>query len=249
MNTHKKRIAYAVSILLTLFSIFSCSKMNDLHQPYLDRGETIYAAKADSVAFRSGKNRALLEIFVKSQRVDMIRIYWNSYKDSIDLQLGNKTGVFNQMINNLEENSYTMNLVSFDKYKNRSLPFEVVGMVYGDNYQRTLLSSAISEMLYTYYDTLQVNLSEINEYMLGFEMKYTLLGSSTETTLNIDQVKNLKWISNSAFKLPVTLDPAQNVKWRTAYLPQKNAIDTFYTQWREYPPPALLPQPTDMQIR
>lgn len=42
-------------IVLISFLV-SCSDMNDLHQPYLDQGEHIYAAKVDAVVVRPEMN-------------------------------------------------------------------------------------------------------------------------------------------------------------------------------------------------
>ena len=47
-------------IVLISFLV-SCSDMNDLHQPYLDQGEHIYAAKVDAVVVRPGNERIQLD--------------------------------------------------------------------------------------------------------------------------------------------------------------------------------------------
>ena len=39
----------SASAAVVALSLVSCSKMNDLHKPYLEKGETVYAAKVDSV--------------------------------------------------------------------------------------------------------------------------------------------------------------------------------------------------------
>jgi hypothetical protein len=77
----------AIGIVLLAVMLIACSDMNDLHQPYLDRGEIIYAAKADSIAPHSGKNRLELEVFIGSQRIKTVRFFWNDYRDSSDLDI------------------------------------------------------------------------------------------------------------------------------------------------------------------
>jgi len=50
-------------LVLLLILVSSCSKMNDMHQMYLDEGEILYAAKLDSVASNPGKDRIEFEMF------------------------------------------------------------------------------------------------------------------------------------------------------------------------------------------
>ena len=69
-------------LVLLLILVSSCSKMNDMHQMYLDEGEILYAAKLDSVASNPGKDRIEFEMFALSQRIDKVRIYWNDNNDS-----------------------------------------------------------------------------------------------------------------------------------------------------------------------
>ena len=55
-------------IVLISFLV-SCSDMNDLHQPYLEQGEHIYAAKVDAVVVRPGNERIQLDLFYTAQRI------------------------------------------------------------------------------------------------------------------------------------------------------------------------------------
>ena len=57
------RTQYLLLGLLVLL-VSSCDGMNDLHEPYLRQGETIYAAKVDSVSVGPGDGRAKLEVFI-----------------------------------------------------------------------------------------------------------------------------------------------------------------------------------------
>ena len=58
-------------IVLISFLV-SCSDMNDLHQPYLDQGEHIYAAKVDAVVVRPGNERIQLDLFYTAQRIKRV---------------------------------------------------------------------------------------------------------------------------------------------------------------------------------
>ena len=53
-----------IKVLMFVFSgltTMACSDMNDLHDKYLEQGETIYLAKFDSVKLYPGRYRARVD--------------------------------------------------------------------------------------------------------------------------------------------------------------------------------------------
>jgi hypothetical protein len=68
--------------------LVSCDTMNDKHIDYLERGEKIYAAKVDNIVPHSGYNCIEMEVFIRTQRIDRIRFYWNARIDSADFNIG-----------------------------------------------------------------------------------------------------------------------------------------------------------------
>jgi hypothetical protein len=220
MNMKKiiKQLAFAGSILCIALS--SCSKLNDLHDEYLANGEITYSAKVDRVGVYPGNKRAVLNITITSQRIETVRIYWNNYSDSIDLAVNSRIGVFEKMIENLEENDYLFYLVSFDKFKNKSLPFEASGTVYGDRFQNSLSNRRI-QSLYIIDDILTVNWGGAPANALYSELIYTGKDGKEhfvpipldETSRSID-------------------DFSSGLQYRTLFMPETTAIDTFRTEWR-----------------
>ena len=142
---------YFVLLMLLVVASQSCSDMNELTDKYLDEGEITYAAKVDSVGVRAGENRIQLDVYVKAQRVENLRVYWNNYEDSVDVEIGGKTGVFPIMLDGMPESGYLFQLVSFDKFGNRSLEFEATGSSYGESYKNSL-SNRTYTTEFTHYD-------------------------------------------------------------------------------------------------
>lgn len=213
---------YIICIVgIALFTL-SCSKMNDLHQPYLDEGEIIYAAKVDSVAPYAGKNRIQLKLFILSQRIEAVRIFWNDYKDSSDVQVGNTTGSLIKILDkNMAEKSYIFKLVSFDKFGNRSLPFEVTGSVYGDRFQSMLSNRIIKSQ--TKPDNGKVTITWLSTVDKGIrcDLNYTST-SGRVVTMKVPMTQTSTVIT----------DLASDLKYRTLFLPETTAIDTFYTDFK-----------------
>jgi hypothetical protein len=217
MKKFIKRLAFA-GIILCL--VVSCSKMNDLHDVYLANGEITYAAKVDSVGVRAGNKRALLDINIASQRIETVRIFWNNYADSVDVAVNNRVGVFPKTIENLNENDYIFYLVSFDKFGNKSLPFEVSGTVYGDRYRNGLSNRRMSS-IYVVDDVLHINWGGAPEKTVHTELVYTDRDGNKRTVkIPVDTTSLL------------IADWSSGLQYRTFFLPEPTAIDTFYTEWR-----------------
>lgn len=210
---------YIICIALLAFFTQSCTKMNDLHQPYLDEGEVIYAAKVDSVASRAGKGRIELEMFILAQRIDKVRIYWNDYKDSVDVQNDNRTDSITTIIENLAEKGYIFKYVSFDKFGHQSLPFEVTGNVYGDRFQATLSNRGIKSTPLSINGETTINWAGAVDKAVRCDLVY----------INIAGVQVTRKVPMSEVTTEIT-DFAADLKYRTLFIPEATATDTFYTE-------------------
>ncbi len=204
-----------------IFFTFSCSKMNDLHQPYLDEGETIYAAKIDSVATNAGKGRIQLEAFIRSQRIETVYIFWNDLADSTEIQVNNQTGIYHKMLENMVEKEYIFQFISTDKYGHRSLPFEVSGKVYGNRFQEALINRAIVSMTPVIHGNLTINWSAAVDQGVGCNLVY----------MNVDGHKITKKVPMSE-TITTLNDFASGLKYQTLFVPEPTAIDTFYTDFK-----------------
>jgi hypothetical protein len=193
--------------------------MNDLHNEYLE-GEMIYAAKVDSVGVRSGKYRAILDLTVNSQRIETIRIYWNDYGDSTDIAINNQVGKFSVTLDNMDERDYVFYLVSFDKFGNKSLPFEVSGSVYGDRMQNGLTNRAITITVIDDGST-TINWGSVPENSLYTDFAYT----------DVDGNSHIMRISNSETSMSLT-NWLSIDSMRTTFLPGTNVLDTLYPDWK-----------------
>lgn len=212
---------YIFCIVLFAICAQSCAKMNELHQPYLDEGEVIYGAKVDSVAPGAGKGRIQLEMFILAQRIETVRIYWNDYQDSTDVQISNQTGSRKKLIENMDEKGYIFQFVSFDKFGNKSLPFEVTGNVYGDRFQATLTNRVITSKTALTDGKITIKWSGMVDKGVRCDLVYTNL-TGNQVTRKVPMNEGTTIIT----------DLGSDLKYRTLFLPEKMAIDTFYTDFK-----------------
>ena len=210
---------YLICLLLLAWTVQSCSDMNELSDKYLDKGEVIYAAKVDSVKALPGENRLQLNLFVGSQRIDKIRIFWNDYVDSTEVRIGGKTGVFPVLLEDMPENDYLFQVVSFDKFGNRSLKFEATGISCGERYKNRLLNRHfVAEG--TWYDSetheLHIHWREEMPDIVKMVVQYTdIFGKVREQEVPVSEnntvIRNLKG----------------DVSYWCYFKPSKDAIDVF----------------------
>lgn len=222
MKTKKMKLSNISCLLLSLaFFTLSCSKMNDLHQSYLDEGEMVYGAKVDSVVAGAGKNRIEFEIFVRSQRIETVRIFWNDFTDSTEIQVNSQPGIYKKLLEDMEETEYIFQFISIDKYGHRSLPFEVTGNVYGDRFQAALINRAIKSTTPLADGNLTIHWSTAVNYGIYCNLVYM--------NVNGNQVTKKVPMSESTTLLT---DLASGLKYNTSFIPEPAAIDTFYTDFK-----------------
>ena len=164
-----------VTLILGIMFVVGCSEMNELSDRFLDKGATIYAAKVDSAAANTGANQIEIIVYVKTERVDFVRIYWNNYGDSSDIKVGNTPGIYRKLISIPEPSLYLFNLVSFDAFGNKSLPYEVTGTVIGDDFIANLSQRRITAAYDNIFadGVLVLNIANKPSYALYSELFYT----------------------------------------------------------------------------
>ncbi|WP_111307259.1 DUF4998 domain-containing protein [Confluentibacter sediminis] len=214
-----KKITYVVSFMLLLLGMGACSDMNDLHKPYLDEGEYFYAEKVDTVVMGSGRERIQFGIHLSSENIETIRVFWNNNLDSVDIEIGEQKGIFNKIIENLDENQYIFKFISIDRNGNKSLPYEAEGIVYGANFQSQLFNRKILNGKFNNPNELTVNWDVAETDVLFSRLVYT----------DINNVQVTKEVLPSE-EATVLSGFSSDLSYSTAFLPNEMAIDTFYTQ-------------------
>ena len=143
----------SASAAVVALSLVSCSKMNGLHKPYLEKGETVYAAKVDSVKALVGVNSQVLDIFVPANRVSRGVVRWNLGQDSLEFSLpASLVSPVRVVVPGLEEGNYTYDIVTYDSYNNKSLAYEVTSNVVSEETMAAHKDMMTKSLYYSEYD-------------------------------------------------------------------------------------------------
>ncbi len=217
---------YSFLICIVLF-IVNCENINDFHDIYLEEGEIIYIAKVDSVDAFGGYERVLLRLYTKSPKITQFAIFWNQRIDSLIVPVENRVSpdYLDVIIENLEEKSYVFEIFSRDSKGHRSIVYEQIAEVYGEIYFSTLINHPI-EYSEFYPDSASLSIdwfSSIDETEIGVEFKYN--STTTESVIyQFFEIEDL--ISTTQIN---DIDTDYPVSYRTLFLPEPEAIDTFKT--------------------
>jgi hypothetical protein len=205
----------------------SCTKMDDFKK-YVEGGEISYTGRVDSLKIRSGRNRVLVQgLFISDRKVTKCKIYWNSRQDSLVVAVERKLSVdtLNKYVTNLFEGSYNFEIITYDAAGNASIPVIKSGVkVYGDNYAASLINMPVSDVSLdgTIATITWGGLDKANgpQYM---DVSYV---NTAGVKTRVKKLVNAATAILSDYKYRSTFD------YRTVYLPDTMAIDTFYTAYR-----------------
>ena len=217
-----------ILFLILIGPVFSsCEDFMDVHKKYVERGEIIYAPKPDTISFIAGKERIKFHCRTyNAPNVKTVDLYWNDGLDSliIPVTLGPAYDSIEVILDNMMEKSYTFNVVMTDNYGHKSLTMTDFGSSYGNVYQATLNNRRIKAVSFWNTGGLLEWFSSMGGLVRN-EIRYTRIdGSQVEVGMDADEY---------SINLP-SPKPGSYFEYRSLYIPEAEAIDTFTTDWIQY---------------
>ncbi|MFV0345647.1 MAG: DUF4998 domain-containing protein [Bacteroidales bacterium] len=220
-------VRYLLEMVLVGLMIISCSDMNSMHQEYLDRGESIYAKKVDSVNVFSGTYRVNLEIFLDTFSIKKL-VVKGTEGSGIDTQfinIGHRIvdNKIDLLIERMPEGDNFLSIYSYDLYGNSSLPVEKLAKCYGDFYRESLQDRIISS---------QKNNEGLYELKFFPSTEESLIETKIEFTKN-DETAAVVTVGADDVNVIVLsdIDIGKECKYRSKFLPEASAIDTIYSKY------------------
>lgn len=210
----------------------ACTKMDDFKKKYEPNGPIKYPGKLDSVQIFSGRNRVLLTgLFTSDPKIVKYTVYWNSKQDSIVTPVTRTAGVDTAklFINDLPEGVMSFEVRTYDNEGHISVPVTLAGNVYGSLYQSSLINRGIAKAELQSDGSALINWADVNadDGLLSMEIKYTDVSNKQHDTLITSVPSNLS-TSLPRFKAGGV------ISYRTAFKPNKTAIDTFYADYQDH---------------
>ena len=140
----KKIIYYSILLFIVTGIFTSCKKMDSTYKEFVVPGGIIYPGKAVAPVVNSGHNRAkILWHRGVDPNVTRAGIFWNNYTDSVEVAIPPAGDTISTIIDNLPEGFYSFFIKTYDEAGNSSVPEEVLGTVYGEDYKASLLDRPV----------------------------------------------------------------------------------------------------------
>lgn len=224
MHSANHRSIYRCLAALILIGVLgACTKMDEPYKEVIKDGAIIYPARPDSLKALSGNNRIVLSWIVSDPKINRFMIYWNQGADSLELPVTSAIDGHDTMrvpIENLTEGIYNFKVYSFDRDNHQSIASEATGTAYGQQYASTITNRFIDK-LSVVNGTVLIAWTLPDNGTLGEQITYKDQDDSTRTLFVP--------VSDTA-KLP-DFASGDSVHYRTLYLPDPLAVDTFYTRY------------------
>lgn len=220
-----KRICNFLLLIVLVSSFLSCEDFMDIHKDFIKDGEIIYAPMPDTISFIAGKNRVLFNCRTyNAPNIRSIDVFWNGGMDSLIIPVELNTGYdsISVILENLEEKSYTFTVWMVDNFGHKSLPVTDFGTSYGELYNSSLLNRRVKSLALSEMGGTIEWYSSASGFVRN-EIRYKKIDGTIGFALSEGNVTELPAAAaNSSFE------------YRTLYIPEEEAIDTFATAWEQY---------------
>ncbi|WP_431294565.1 DUF4998 domain-containing protein [Pedobacter sp. P26] len=220
-----KHINSILMVFMIIAVFCGCSKDALDYRKYLDGKERIYPGFPGKVAAAPGNYRVKLNWKASPDpSVTRYKIFWNNSADSLEMVAPDRaiTDV-SVIISKLVEYNYSFTIYSYDKAGNKSVPVQISNVkVYGDSYKSSLTNRfLVSADPYQLDDSgITLNFEKPDTINIATEIRYTYKdGTIHKSSLSPDQ---------NSIRL-ADYKTGTKIYFRSAYVPVKSAIDTFYT--------------------
>jgi hypothetical protein len=224
------RNSYLVAFFALGICLFAaCSKMDHTYSKIITDGEVIYTGKADSARAYPGNGRVALSwLLLSDPKITYCRVFWNEGKDSLKVPVTKTSGIdtIRVVIDSLAEGTYSFSIFTGDNEGHRSVETHIAAHVYGDQYA-DLLSNRTVEMARWTDGEMHIIWQHATSGVAGMELNYTDQ-ADREQGLFILPGKDTTTIAD--------YKEGTHFEYRTLYLPDTAAIDTFHTDFVKVTP-------------
>lgn len=210
-------------------AVVACSNMNDLHDKYLQEGETIYLAKFDSVKLYPGRYRVRIDYWMTDPKAKKCVVEWNMGAESRTLDITNTTGEtpHSFYIEELDETTISFDFTTYtEDMEYPSLKTHATTTIYGDRYVSTLLNTNVSSYDYSLAtQSLTLYWNSNYEGVAAYLIRYTdVNGDEQEIRVDVNTEKKAILPHFPEFG---------SFTYASVYLPVEGAIDEFTTPYSE----------------
>ena len=128
------------------FALVSCGGQDEIYKEWVKKGGYDYPAKAINLSSVTGYKSVIINWEKPMDpAVRTARLYWDNYASSVDVDYADYSdGKVSVPVNDLEDRSYTFDIVNYDDAGNQSLASEITVSPYSDSWMVSRSERTIS---------------------------------------------------------------------------------------------------------
>lgn len=219
---------YILNLIAVCAFLVSCENMMDVHQPFIEGGEKVYAQKLDEFSFYAGHSQVYFKFYMaNATNINTVDLFWDN--DSLIVPM--PTYGWNMVtVPATEEKSYTFRIRTTDIFGHHSLWNTGFANSYDAFFQESLANRSVKGFSLVGNDGEITWFPPVSE-LVRTEVRYTD-AAGIEQVINIPAGQNL------------TPCPGLNTNrfdMRSFFLPEAGALDTFAVAWAPVNPAYKLP--------
>lgn len=229
-----KKTAYFFLTALVLLPL-ACGKQDAVYKEFVQPGGYIYPAKPLNLTAVSGFQRVFLQWEAPMDpSIRSTKLFWDNYTDSLEFAYGAYVdGVLETVVDQLDDRSYTFDVVNYDGNGHRSLATEITMVPFGESW---LLSHSERSVRFARMsgDDALITMSKSTDEMVATRFRYRTADGKTVV---------------SEYLLPDTEDAVlpgakkgSRFEYQSAFLPEEGR-DTVWAAWTRAMDPIIYPLP------
>lgn len=220
---------FALNILFATgaaIALASCGGQDEIYKEWVKPGGYDYPAKAINLSSVSGYQ----SVIVKWEKpmdpaVRTAKLFWDNYANSLDINYADYSdGKVSMEVGNLEDRSYTFDIVNYDDAGNQSLAAEITVSPYGDGWMvsRSERSVSRAEMIEGSNDA-KIVMSKATDEMVATRFRYKNLNDEWVESETILKPGENEVVFPDALK-------GKRFEYSSSFCP-KAGKDTVWSSW------------------
>jgi len=226
-----KKILY-LAFISAIALAASCAKQDTVYKDFVKEGGYIYPAKPINTSAEQGYQR----IFLKWEApmdpsLRTAKVFWDNRTKSLEFNYSDyPDGKLEVVIDNLEDRSYTFNIVNYDAEGNASLSTEITTAPFGESWlvshaDRSVTSAKMDG------DNARIVMTKSTDEMVATKFRYQKKDGTIVELGSMLPDEN-EFILEDAMKGKI-------FEYKSAYLPANGKDVVWATSWTKSPDPIL----------
>ena len=220
---------YIILISALALLIASCAKQDSVYKEFIKDGGFIYPAKAINLTAERGFQRVILNWDLPMDpSIRTAKLFWDSRTQSMDFEYTSyPDGKVQVVIPNLEDRSYTFEVVNYDASENASLAAEITTSPFGDSWlvshaERTIVSSEMDGT------SARITMGQLTDEVVATKFRY--LNTSGQT---VEKVV----LSNEPDILLPNAEKWKYFEYQSAFCSSEGIDTVWISNWMKSPYP------------